>query len=401
MAIGSPVCGDDDISYQNQCLAYCQNAIIKSAGECSGHHSMTDDTYENVVVTKEQLDRFKDDNFVFVAKRNFETSKDEHNVSNKHAASKNGVFYAHRMTHNGDEYISKIDLRGIHLNSNSTKAQLPLWMMERSSNRRLQGSTEGDSSGERGIVGEDSRSKVCLRESCYPYSTIGEFLSASGGHSCTGTVISTSAVLTNAHCRFKDGKFTDIDTFIPGRYRKYAVAYEPTDAGEVVTPYGAWSPQYWTVLNGWYNEYELKYDIAIAHFNPKLYRGSSENNTDLNIGEYTGFVGIAATTNDSAELQKATVTGYPYDKPVGEMWTSGPCAGGFQAGYEDVITYHGCDSVKGNDGSALLDLDKKIAYGVDVAEVPVGQGDPDQVYVNLGVIFHVDNMYLIKMFMGE
>eukprot|EP00586_Coscinodiscus_wailesii_P020879 CAMPEP_0172520060 /NCGR_PEP_ID=MMETSP1066-20121228/291774_1 /TAXON_ID=671091 /ORGANISM="Coscinodiscus wailesii, Strain CCMP2513" /LENGTH=531 /DNA_ID=CAMNT_0013302751 /DNA_START=104 /DNA_END=1699 /DNA_ORIENTATION=+ len=481
MTIGSPVCGDDDISYQNQCLAYCQNTNIKSAGECSGHHSMSDVTYMDVVVTmeqinrfkdddfvfvakrnfetsddehkvsnkhaeskngvfyahrmthdgdeyvstniksagecsghhsmsdvtyvdvvvtKEQINRFKDDNFIFVAKRNFETSDDEHKVSNKHAESKNGVFYAHRMTHDGDEYVSKIDLRGVDLNTNATTAQLPVWMVE--SNRRLQGSTRGGDSGNaRGVVGKDTRSKVCLRESCYPYSTIGEFLSTSGGHSCTGTVISDSAVLTNAHCRFKDGKFTDISTFVPGRYRKYAVAYEPTDAGQVVTPYGVWSPQYWTILNGWYNAYELKYDIAIAHFNPKLYRGSDENNSDLNIGEYTGSVAIAATTNDSAELQKATVTGYPNDKPVGEMWTSGPCAGGFQAGYEDVITYHGCDSVKGNDGSALLDLDKKIAYGVDVAEVPVGQGDPDQVYVNLGVIFHVDNMYLIKMFMGE
>jgi len=398
MTIGSPVCGDDDISYQNQCLAYCQNTNIKSAGECSGHHSMSDVTYVDVVVTKEQINRFKDDNFIFVAKRNFETSDDEHKVSNKHAESKNGVFYAHRMTHDGDEYVSKIDLRGVNLNSNATTAQLPVWMAENS--RRLQ-SSRGGNINERGVVGKDTRSKVCLRESCYPYSTIGEFLSASGGHSCTGTVISDSAVLTNAHCRFKDGKFTDISTFVPGRYRKYAVAYEPTDAGQVVTPYGVWSPQYWTILNGWYNAYELKYDIAIAHFNPKLYRGSDENNSDLNIGEYTGSVAIAATTNDSAELQKATVTGYPYDKPVGEMWTSGPCAGGFQAGYEDVITYHGCDSVKGNDGSALLDLDKKIAYGVDVAEVPVGQGDPDQVYVNLGVIFHVDNMYLIKMFMGE
>jgi len=261
-------------------------------------------------------------------------------------------------------------------------------------------STRNLGEGERVIVGSDSRSKVCLRESCYPFSAIGEFDGETEKGGCTGTVISPSAVITNAHCRYTNGGFTDLKYFAPGRYRKYARPItddDNEDEGEFVDPYGLWKVQMWTVFSNFYAEEELKYDIAVAVFSQDLYRGNARGSDDLNIGEITGYMGIKETTNNSTELQKATVTGYPYDKKEGEMWTSGPCAGGFQEGYADVITYHGCDSKKGNDGSALLDLESKIIYGLDVAQAPVGVKFPDKVFVNLGVIFHKTNIRLIKM----
>merc|ERR1712157_344863 len=104
----------------------------------------------------------------------------------------------------------------------------------------------------------------------------------------------------------------------------------------------------------------VTYDIALAHFSDSSeYKGE-------NIGDVTGYMGIAATTNDSQNLQSATVTGYPSDKNDGELWTSGECEGGFEKGFDDVITFHKCDSKRGTDGSALLDLEKNIVYGVNV-----------------------------------
>lgn len=301
------------------------------------------------------------------------------------------VVYAHRITDNGHEYLAKYDFSEMgDLTDTFSPPHLP-FDMEGDNPRRL-------SEDQRGIVGSDSRTKVCLRESCYPYSTIGEFDSATEMGGCTGTVISKSTVMTAAHCLYDNNSFTDLDRFSPGRYRKFSTAMGDVGRGNIKNPYGIWKVQFRTIFDGWTRTQGLRYDLALAHFFPTLYRGDERKDEDLNIGELVGYMGIQATTTTSDELQKATVTGYPYDKKMGEMWTSGECR--FQEGYEDVITYHNCDSVKGNDGSALADLDLATVYGIDVAEVPVGPAYPDQTFTNLGVILHESNIGLIKMSSG-
>jgi len=401
---GGPVCGDDNISYQNECLALCQNINIKSIGECHGHMSMLyHATYDyDSEVTKEDMDRFKDERFVFVAKRKFidfakESStrfknETEHESPIRNKNIEEDVVYARRITHDGHEYLAKFNvneakrmLRG----RSSSKPQLPLGFDEdgRPLRRKLD-------ENERGIVGGDERYKLCLRESCFPYSTIGEFdassSSTSGG--CTGTVISDSSAITAAHCFYMNGQFTNLDSFAPGRYRKYETAVGQVGRGRVHNPYGVWKVQFKTIFDGWISTGRLRYDVAIATFSPTLYRGTDEI-SDLNIGELTGYMGIRAITNDSGRLKRATVTGYPYDKPDGEMWTSGKCT--FQDGFEEVIVYHNCDSVRGNDGSALANLKRASLYGVNVADVPVGPGYPDQSFTNLGVIIHKSSINLI------
>merc|ERR1712008_326685 len=136
---------------------------------------------------------------------------------------------------------------------------------------------------------------------------------------------------------------------------------------------------------------ELKFDIALASFSQDLYRGNARGTDDLNIGEITGYMGIEKSKNDSEKLQKATVTEYPYDKKEGEMWTSGPCVGGFQKGYDNEM---------GNDGSALLDLERKIVYGLDVAQASLSLDNQDQVSVSLGVVFNKAYIKTIKRSAG-
>ena len=83
-------------------------------------------------------------------------------------------------------------------------------------------------------------------------------------------------------------------------------------------------------------------DYAVIKFSPKYddegcpyYVGDAEA-----VNGYIGFR-IVESVNDP-RFNISSITGYPFDKPNGEMWTSGTCPESWEAG-ETGFGYHYCD----------------------------------------------------------
>lgn len=67
---GAPVCGVDDNTYFNECLAICQGVEIERRGACPSSPPMKMDSYiAQGKVTKEEMNAFKAEKFKLVAKR--------------------------------------------------------------------------------------------------------------------------------------------------------------------------------------------------------------------------------------------------------------------------------------------------------------------------------------------
>ena len=66
------------------------------------------------------------------------------------------------------------------------------------------------------MIGEDQRVPLTSRK--YPWSTVGKIVMVGKDdqeYSCTGTLISESLVLTNAHCVYEKGKLFRKTFFLP------------------------------------------------------------------------------------------------------------------------------------------------------------------------------------------
>jgi V8-like Glu-specific endopeptidase len=97
-----------------------------------------------------------------------------------------------------------------------------------------------------------------------------------------------------------------------------------------------------------------------------------KNEQGKSIGDVVGYVGLDEISGfDDPDLDASGITGYPADKPGGEMWTMGPmgtCPNGFWEDTDyDFVVRHDCDTTPGTSGAALLRIVPDLrARGVNV-----------------------------------
>jgi V8-like Glu-specific endopeptidase len=205
------------------------------------------------------------------------------------------------------------------------------------------------------VLGTDTRSKVTNTQS-FPFSAISEIdFKNSGEGGCTSTLISRNAALTAGHCVFNTdtNKFQAISRIAPGRYRS---------GSSTIEPYGTWEVDYSTTFSQWKDKGPKNYDIAVMTLLPREVANGNACVDNVYPGDAAGFVGIARPSIADSRLNGARVTGYPADRADGEMWTSGACSPGWDAG-GDYFGFHYCDTYGGNSGSSVLTTDNK-ALGV-------------------------------------
>jgi V8-like Glu-specific endopeptidase len=352
-----PVCGEDGITYFNECLAFCQDVPVQSKGVCPGSKAIpTDDpSYSRVgSVTKETMNRFLLEGFKFVAKR------DLTKIPSLVEPGAPAGLRSTRITPGGSEYVSN----GIEIPDGYTKDDGTGIMSyagarpaPNSKVARVLGddSLTTDLAGARRrqrqlvVVGKDDRARVS-NTTQYPYSVVGQLLFGNGR--CSGTVVSRTSVLTNGHCVWnKENKFwSTIDGFAPGRTGG-------TDGPW--NPFGLFTVDYTTAYAAYTEEENNEYDFAVITFKP--------NSNGQLIGDVAGYAGFFPTLPSSYKLQTTTIIGYHGDKPDGTMWNSRSCERSFRrqvtdggVPYEYSITYE-CDATEGSSGSALMDL-KSFSY---------------------------------------
>ena len=193
---------------------------------------------------------------------------------------------------------------------------------------------------DRAIIGEDQRVPLTSRE--YPWSTVGKIvmLSKDKEYSCTGTLISKSLVLTNAHCVYEKDKLFPRIFFLPnlinGRLRTRNDVAVVTKVGS-----GTNSP-----------DEHPQSDWAILELNKPL-------------GEKYGFLKWRSVPLSVLQQykNKLAVAGYSGDYPDPKVYTELTAGESYTAGVHlecsvldesDGMLVHDCDTNPGASGSALI-----------------------------------------------
>ena len=112
----------------------------------------------------------------------------------------------------------------------------------------------------------------------------------------TGSLVGPHHVLTCGHNVYGEGKWADKILVYPALNEKHA-------------PFGEIKVVKVHTFNGWVNSGDKRFDMALLILNKS-------------IGEHTGWGGLLSSLDDTKlSQQKVSITGYPGDKGLTQMWT--------------------------------------------------------------------------------
>jgi V8-like Glu-specific endopeptidase len=163
----------------------------------------------------------------------------------------------------------------------------------------------------------------------YPNATIGKlyFTTATGGSSyCTATVISSTVLVTAAHCLYSGGWSTNV-SFVPAE--RFGAA-----------PYGSFTANNFWVMPNWISTGTRNWDIGVVRLN--------NNSAGRPVSFYTGTMG--RTYNQPYVLSLHAIG---YASNLSTQYTNLCAAESYYGGSTDVIDI-GCDMTYGSSGGPWI-----------------------------------------------
>lgn len=359
---GPPVCGEDGVTYADECLAVCQDVTVANHGICKGDNAFDRGSSRRLrrakapKVSLEKMNRFEGEGYKYVAHRKIqhndditprtiEAATEDDDISSELSEEElKAGLQPVRITSDGDEYVSvrKVELSDEYVFTASAKPGDGV-----KAHRSLLGVNAAAGAGDKRelfVFGEDDRTRI-ENTTVWPYRIYGQL---TGDGSCSGTVVGPSHVLTAAHCMysyrfFSDWGYTGMDEFRPGRDGSFE-------------PFPMWKVNYTTLFRGWLATrcpiFEpcpisvFRWDVAIL---------TMKEQNGKKIGEYLGHAGIQSTTPQQMVPNGVRIIGYPAEKAEGTMWLSNECPDGFWKHLDlHPLVLFKCDSTAGSSGSSLM-----------------------------------------------
>lgn len=164
---------------------------------------------------------------------------------------------------------------------------------------------------------------------------------------CSGTVVGTDAVLTNAHCVYNASR---------GGWA-YSIEVVPARNGSSYPYVRTWGRKLYCPYS--YRQYDQQNDDRKVIHDYAILR------THANVGSYVGTQSIVARSRQVGRA--VALYGYPQDSYPNHMYTS---SDSIRKTYSNGIVYHRASTLSGMSGAALLE--GNTVYGVHAGEEPNG-----------------------------